>query len=71
MSINWNTYIYRCPTKRCASYIIKNKYWGLAPENKRAVIPKIIWNDGHAEWSRWYLFKDEDRVCIPYCGIRR
>lgn len=59
MSINWNTYVYRCPTERCASYITKWKYWNLDPEEKRACIPRLIWNDGHGEWSRaWYSFKD-------------
>ena len=52
MSIDWNTYIYRCTTKRCASYKTKNKYCNLDPEEKRACIPRLIWNDGHVEWSR-------------------
>lgn len=51
--------IYRCTTKRRASYKTKIKYCNLDPEEKRACIPRLIWNDGHAEWSRWYWFKDE------------
>ena len=59
MSIDWNSYIYRCTTKRCASYKTKIKYCNLDPEEKRACIPRLIWNDGHGEWSRaWYPFKD-------------
>ena len=51
--------LYRCPTKRCASYKTRNKYWNLDAEEKRACIPRLIWNDGHGEWSRaWYPFKD-------------
>ena len=42
MSIDWNFYIYRCPTKRCASYKTKNKYWNLDPEYKKAPIPQLI-----------------------------
>ena len=74
MSIDWNTYIYRCPTKRCASYITKNKYPNLDPEEKRACIPRLIWNDGHGEWSRgWYLFKDnyEHILGAYYVGFVR
>ena len=26
---------------------------------RKANIPRIIWNDGHGEWSRWYWFKDK------------
>ena len=53
------TYIYRFPTKRCASYKTKIKYWSFDPEEKRVRIPRLIWNDGHGEWSRaWYSFKD-------------
>ena len=59
MSRNWDTYIYRCPTKRCASYKTKIKYWNLDPEYKKASISQLIWNDGHSEWSRWYWFKDK------------
>ncbi len=60
MSIDWNTYIYRAPTHRCASYKVRQKYWNLDPEEKRACIPRLIWNDGHAEWSRWYWFKEDE-----------
>lgn len=68
MAIDWNSYIYRCPTRRCASYITKCKYWNLDPEEKRACIPRLIWNDGHREWSRWYWFTKDThhRVTPPY-----
>lgn len=67
MAIDWNSYIYRCPTKRCASYITKCKYWSIDPEEKRACIPRLIWNDGHTEYSRWYWFKDNnDRIGHGY-----
>jgi len=59
MSIDWNTYVYRCPTKHCASYKTKIKYGGFDPEEKRACVPYLIRNDGHGVWLRaWYLFKD-------------
>ena len=72
MSIDWNTYTYRCPTKRCASYKTKIKYWNLDPEEKRACIPRIIWNDGHCEWSRWYWFTKEDtwKIGAVYYGFK-
>lgn len=73
MSRDWNTYIYRCPTKRCASYKTKIKYWNLDPEEKRACISRIIWNDGHGEWSRaWYWFTKEDtwRIGAVYYGFK-
>lgn len=69
MSRDWNTHIYRCPTVRCASYITKNKYYNLDPEEKRACIPRIIWNDGHSEWSRWYWFKDKYEHIIRGCYV--
>ena len=51
--------LYRCTTKRRASYKTKIKYCNLDLEEKRACIPRLIWNDGHGEWSRaWYPFKD-------------
>ncbi len=57
--------IYRCTTKRRASYKTKIKYCNLDPEEKRAPIPRLIWNDGHGEWSRaWYSFKDRYRQTI-------
>lgn len=68
MSIDWNTYVYRCPTHRCSSYNTRQKYWNIDPDEKRACIPRLIWNDGHGEWSRaWYWFKDEhDRIGGQY-----
>lgn len=68
MSIDWNTYIYRCPTRRCGSYKTRQKYWNIDPDEKRACIPRLIWNDGHREWSRWYFFVKDDtqRVALPY-----
>lgn len=70
--MNWNTYTYKCPTKRCASWKIKNKYWGIDSENKRASIPQLIWNDGHSEWSRVYWFKDSGEHIIYgyYVGFK-
>ena len=65
--------LYRCPTKRCASYKTRNKYWNLDPEEKRACIPRLIWNDGHGEWSRdWYPFKDNHEHVIHgyYVGFK-
>ena len=47
MSIDWSPYIYRCTTKRCASYKTRIKYCNLDPEEKRAPMPRIIWDDGH------------------------
>ena len=65
--------LYRCPTKRCASYKTRNKYWNFDPEEKRACIPRLIWNDGHGEWSRaWYPFKDNYEHVIHgyYVGFK-
>ena len=59
MAIDWNTYTYRCSTHRCASYKTRQKYWNLESDEKRACIPRLIWNDGHREWSRWYWFKEK------------
>lgn len=59
MSIDWNTYVYRCPTHRCGSYKTRQKYWNIDFDEKRACIPRLIWNDGHREWSRYYWFKDK------------
>lgn len=59
MSIGYPSCRVSCSTRQ--------KYWNLDPEEKRACIPRLIWNDGHGEWSRaWYWFKDEDRVAFPY-----
>ena len=40
-------------------------YWktcyNILQEDKIANRPRLIWNDGHGEWSRaWYWFKDND-----------
>ena len=35
------------------------KFWNIESDEKKACIPRLIWNDGHAEWSRWYYFKDQ------------
>ena len=72
MTRDWNTYIYRCPTRRCASYKTRIKYCNLDLEEKRACIPRIIWNDGHGEWSRWYWFTKEDtwRIGAVYYGFK-
>lgn len=45
------------------SYATYQKHWHLDSDSKRAPIPHLIWTDGHAEWSRWYWFKeDNDRI---------
>lgn len=50
----------------CKSYLIRQKYWNMddGREYKKACIPRLIWNDGHSEWSRsHYWFKDTyDRI---------
>lgn len=33
--------------------------YNIFKEDRMAPIPQLIWNDGHAEWSRWYFFKDK------------
>ena len=51
---------------RSGVYHLATKFWNLATiydefdrPYRRANIPRIIWNDGHGEWSRaWYSFKD-------------
>ena len=72
MVIDWNTYVYRCPTGRCASHKTRQKYCNIEQDEKRACIPRLIWNDGHSEWSRWYWFVKDDvcRVACPYCGFK-
>lgn len=72
MTIDWNTYTYRCPTGRCASYKTRLKYCNIEQDEKRACIPRLIWNDGHSEWSKWYWFVKDDvcRVASPYCGFK-
>lgn len=43
------------------------KHAGIDPEHKIAPIPQLIWSDGHAEWSRWYWFKEDcDRIGKGY-----
>lgn len=42
---------------RSSSYKTYQKYWNIDQKNKRACIPRLIWNDGHAEWSRWPEFR--------------
>ena len=72
MAVDWSTYVYRCPTGRCASYKIRQKYCNIEQDEKRACIPRLIWNDGHSEWSRWYWFVKDDvcRIALPYCGFK-
>lgn len=37
----------------------RRQHWRTDKEEKRAPMPRIIWDDGHGEWSRaWYPFKD-------------
>ena len=43
----------------------RRQHWRTDKEEKRAPIPRLIWNDGHGEWSRaWYSFKDRYRQTI-------
>lgn len=62
MSIDWNTYVYRCPTRRCGSYKTRLKYCNIDSDKKRACIPRLIWNDGYY----WFVKDDTQRVAIPY-----
>lgn len=41
-------------------------------DEKRANIPRLIWSDGHAEWSRWYWFKErgEHLLAGHYVGFK-
>lgn len=50
-------------------YHLATKFWNLVTicdefdrPYRRANIPRIIWNDGHREWSRWYWFKDYEHI---------
>lgn len=45
------------------------KHQSLDPDMSKSPIPQLIWNDGHAEWSRWYWFKDKYEHIIGgyYC----
>ena len=72
MSIDWNSYIYRCPTHRCASYKVYQKHWGIDQENKKSPIPKLIWKDYHTSWDRcYYWFKDKhDRIGVKYWNFK-
>ena len=59
MSIGYPSVRVSCSTRQ--------HHWNLDKEYKKASIPRLIWNDGHAEWSRWYFFKDRfDRVGYKY-----
>lgn len=51
-----------------ASLATRQHHWQLDSECHRAPIPRLIWNDGHSEWSRWYWFTKDDtcRVASPY-----
>lgn len=43
----------------------RRQHWRTDKEEKRAPMPRIIWDDGHGEWSRaWYPFKDRYRQKI-------
>ena len=41
-------------------------------DEKRANIPRLIWSDGHAEWSRWYWFKEREEHLLAgyYVGFK-
>jgi len=47
----------------------RRKHWRIDKEEKRACIPRLIWNDGHSEWSRWYWFKDKYEHVIRGCYV--
>lgn len=50
------------PTVRCGSYNIRIKF-NIDPDEKKAEIPRLIWNDGHQGWIRQPWFKDGcDRI---------
>ena len=56
----------RFRSSRSSVYKLRQKYWNLETivelddrSYRKVNIPPIIWNDGHAEWSRWYWFKDK------------
>lgn len=57
------------PTVR-VSTATRRQHWRIDKDEKRAPIPQLIWNDGHAEWSRWYWFKEDDidRIGRGYCS---
>ena len=51
---------------RSGIYKLRQKYWNLETireiddrDYRRANIPRLIWNDGHIEWSRQPWFKDK------------
>lgn len=53
-------------SQRSGVYKLRNKYYNLVTitelddrDYRRANIPRIIWNDGHMEWSRQLWFKDK------------
>lgn len=51
----------------------RRQHWRTDKEEKRACIPRLIWNDGHGEWSRaWYWFKDKHEHVIHgyYVGFK-
>lgn len=50
----------------------RRQHWRTDKEEKRACIPRLIWNDGHAEWSRWYWFKGNHEHIINgrYVGFK-
>ena len=61
----------RIPTERCSSFLIRRKY-NMDHDEKRANIPRLIWSDGHAEWSRWYWFKEREEHLLAgyYVGFK-
>ena len=59
MSIGYPSVRMSCATRQ--------KHWNMESDEKCGPIPRLIWNDGHGEWSRaWYFFKDNDRVGAIY-----
>ena len=49
------------------------QHWRIDKEEKRTPIPRLIWNDGHGEWSRaWYPFKNNHEHVIHghYVGFK-
>ena len=61
------------PTVRVSIWT-RQKHWRIDKWERKAPIPHLIWSDGHAEWSRWYFFKENDvpqgRVAPPYLHFK-
>lgn len=66
-------------SSRSSVYLLVNKFWNLdyqydwkgnyVNHGRRVCIPKIVWNDGHREWSRQYWFKDKYEHQMRGCYV--